>query len=71
MREAARAKEELAVADHAAYRAKVHYHQAIRRLHAAGGSLREIAEAFRLTHQRVHQIIHQAVEATRGRQRKT
>ena len=45
VREAARAKEELAVAEHAAYRAKVHYHQAIRRLHAAGGSLREIAEA--------------------------
>ena len=70
VREAARAKEELAVAEHAAYRAKVHYHQAIRRLHAAGGSLREIAEAFRMSHQRVHQIINQAAEATR-RQRET
>jgi hypothetical protein len=68
VREAARAKEELAVADHAAYRAKVHYHQAIRRLHAAGGSLREIAEAFRMSHQRVHQIINEAAEATRRRQ---
>ena len=67
VREAARAKEELAVADHAAYRAKVHYHQAIRRLHAAGGSLREIAEAFRMSHQRVHQIINEAAEATRRR----
>ena len=67
VREAARAKEELAVAEHAAYRAKVHYHQAIRRLHAAGGSLREIAEAFRMSHQRVHQIINQAAEATRRR----
>src|SRR5829696_2280394 len=67
VREAARAKEELAVAEHAAYRAKVHYHQAIRRLHAAGGSLREIAEAFRLSHQRVHQIINEAAEATRRR----
>jgi ClpX C4-type zinc finger len=67
VREAARAKEDLAVADHAAYRAKVHYHQAIRRLHAAGGSLREIAQAFRLSHQRVHQIINQAAEATRRR----
>jgi hypothetical protein len=47
VREAERAKEELAVAQHAAYRAKVDYHQAIRRLHAAGGSLREIAEALR------------------------
>jgi AraC-like DNA-binding protein len=71
VREAARAKEELAVAEHAAYRAKVHYHQAIRRLHAAGGSLREIAEAFRMSHQRVHQIINQATEATRRRQRET
>jgi ClpX C4-type zinc finger len=68
VREAARAKEELAVAEHAAYRAKVHYYQAIRRLHAAGGSLREIADAFRLSHQRVHQIINEAAEAT-GRRR--
>jgi ClpX C4-type zinc finger len=67
VREAARAKEELAVAEHAAYRAKVHYHQAIRGLHAAGGSLREIAEALRMSHQRVHQIINEAAEATRRR----
>jgi ClpX C4-type zinc finger len=67
VREAARAKEQLAVAQHAAYRVKAHYHQAIRRLHAAGGSLREIAEAFRLSHQRVHQIINEAAEATRRR----
>jgi hypothetical protein len=57
VREAERAKEQLAVAQQAAYRAKVDYHQAIRRLHAAGGSLREIAAALRLSHQRVHQII--------------
>jgi hypothetical protein len=36
-------------------------------LHAAGGPLREIAEAFRMSHQRVHQIINQAAEATRRR----
>src|SRR5215210_7941881 len=48
VREAERAKEQLAVSEHAAYRAKVDYHQAIRRLHAAGGSLREIAEALRM-----------------------
>jgi hypothetical protein len=64
VREAERAKEQLAVSQHAAYRAKVDYHQAIRRLHAAGGSLREIAEALRLSHQRVHQIIDEA-EPTR------
>ena len=68
VREAARAKEELAVAEHGAYRAKIHYHQAIRRLHAAGGSLREIAEALRMSHQRVHQIINEVAEATRRRE---
>lgn len=67
VREAMRAKEELAVAEHAAYRAKANYHQAIRRLHAAGGSLRDIAEAFRMSHQRVHQIIVEVAEATRRR----
>jgi len=70
VREAERAKEQLAVAQHAAYRAKVDYHQAIRRLHAAGGSLREIAEALRLSHQRVHQIIEEAAESTRRRWRR-
>jgi ClpX C4-type zinc finger len=70
MREAERAKEQLAVAQHAAYRAKVNYHQAIRRLHAAGGSLREIAEALRMSHQRVHQIIEEAAEPTRRRWRR-
>jgi hypothetical protein len=67
VREAERAKEQLAVAQHSAYRAKVDYHQAIRRLHAAGGSLREIAEALRLSHERVHQIIEEAAEPTRRR----
>jgi DNA invertase Pin-like site-specific DNA recombinase len=67
VREAERAKEQLAVSQHATYRAKVDYHQAIRRLHAAGGSLREIAEALRMSHQRVHQIIEEAAEPTRRR----
>ena len=67
VREAERAKEQLAVAQHAAFRAKVDYHQAIRRLHAAGGSLREIAEALCMSHQRVHQIIDEAAEPTRRR----
>lgn len=38
-------------------RARLDYHHAIRRLHAAGGSMREIAEALDLSHQRVHQIV--------------
>ena len=65
MPEAERAKKQLAVAQHAAFRAKVDYQQAVRLLHAAGGSLREIAEALRMSHQRVHQIIEEAAEATR------
>ena len=55
------------MAQHAASRAKVDCHQAIGRLHAAGGSLREIAEALRMRHQRVHQIIDGAAEPTRRR----
>jgi hypothetical protein len=70
VREAERAKEQVAVAQHAAYRAKVDYHLAIRRLHAAGGSLREIVEALRMSHQRVHQIIEEAAEPTRRRWRR-
>lgn len=42
--------------------AKDGYHQAIRRLYLTGASMREIAEALDLSHQRVHQII----EATGG-----
>ena len=43
--------------DYEAERARLNYQHAIRRLHAAGGSLREIAEALGLSHQRVHQIV--------------
>jgi Clp amino terminal domain, pathogenicity island component len=42
---------------HDADRAKLDYHHAIRRLHAAGGSMREIADELDLSHQRVHQIV--------------
>lgn len=37
--------------------AQVGYQHAIRQLHAAGASLREIAEALGLSYQRVHQIV--------------
>ncbi len=47
----------VAEAQHQVELAKADYHHAIRRLHFAGGSLREIAEALQLSHQRVHQII--------------
>jgi hypothetical protein len=65
VRDAEAARERLIESQHAAEQARVDYHHAIRRLHAAGGSLREIAEVLRLSHQRVHQIIDEAAEPTR------
>ena len=70
VREAKAAREFLLASQHAAERAKVDYHHAIRRLHVAGGSLREIAEALGLSHQRVHQIVDEAAEPTRWRWRR-
>jgi ribosomal protein S14 len=37
--------------------AKAEYRRAVRRLHLAGASMREVAEALGISHQRVHQII--------------
>jgi hypothetical protein len=48
---------EIAEHERAALLARGEYHTAIRRLHLAGGSLREIAEALSLSHQRVQQIV--------------
>ena len=48
---------ELADAELAALLDRAHYHTAVRRLHLAGGSLREIAQALSLSHQRVQQIV--------------
>ena len=48
---------DLAEADRQALVARAEYHTAVRRLHLAGASLREIAEALALSHQRVHQIV--------------
>jgi hypothetical protein len=46
--------------------ARVDYQHVIRRLHAAGGSMREIAEELGLSHQRVHQIVDAGPEDARG-----
>ena len=48
---------DLADADRQALLARAEYHTAIRRLHLAGASLREIAEALSLSHQRIQQIV--------------
>lgn len=47
-------------AEHDAEVARAEFHRAVRRLQLAGGSLREIAEALGMSHQRVHQIVESA-----------
>jgi hypothetical protein len=44
-------------AEHQLLTTRADYHAAVRRLHLAGGSLREIADALGLSHQRVQQIV--------------
>jgi ClpX C4-type zinc finger protein len=51
------ARAEILDAELKAHLAAAEYHTAIRRLHLAGGSLREIAQALELSHQRVQQIV--------------
>jgi hypothetical protein len=57
LNEARELRSRLLELQHDADRAKLDYHHAIRRLHAAGGSMREIADVLDLSHQRVHQIV--------------
>lgn len=70
--EAKDVRERLLDLQHEEERAQADYHHAIRRLQAAGGSLREIAAELGLSHQRVHQIVgaEAAVEGPRRRQRR-
>jgi ribosomal protein L24E len=64
------AQEALVEADHAAEVAKARFHRAVRRLQLSGASLRELAAALNLSHQRVHQIVETAGGARRwGRRR--
>src|SRR3954471_224610 len=63
--EARKARSRLLELQRDAERAQVDYHHEIRRLHAAGGSLREIADALGLRHQRVHKIV-EAEESDAG-----
>jgi len=65
---AARAAEaRLVDAERAADIARAEFKHAVRRLHLAGGSLREIADALGLSHQRIHQIVEEAGGARRWR----
>ena len=57
LREARQRRDRLLELQHEADRERLEYQYAIRRLHAAGASMREIAEQLGLSHQRVHQIV--------------
>jgi hypothetical protein len=57
LREARESRDRMLEAQHALESARADYGHAIRRLHAEGGSLREIAESLGLSHQRVHQLV--------------
>jgi hypothetical protein len=57
LRVAMETRDRLLELQHEAERARADHHHAIGRLHAAGGSMREIAESLGLSHQRIHQII--------------
>jgi hypothetical protein len=62
---ARQAQEQLVEADHAAEVAKAQFHRAVRRLHLSGASLRELAAALHLSHQRIYQIVETAGGARR------
>jgi hypothetical protein len=57
LREAREARDRLIRFEREADLARVGYQHAIRRLHAGGASLREIADALGVSYQRVHQIV--------------
>jgi DNA-binding MarR family transcriptional regulator len=67
LQEAKGVRERLLDLQHEVDRARVDYQHVIRRLHAAGGSMREIAEELGLSHQRVHQIVDAGPEDARLR----
>jgi hypothetical protein len=54
---AQKAATELAEAERQLLVSRAEYHTAIRRLHLGGSSLREVAEALGLSHQRIQQIV--------------
>jgi hypothetical protein len=67
--QAKRAEERLIEAEQDAEIARAEFHRAVRRLHLNGASLRELAGALRLSHQRIHQIVEAAGGARRWRNR--
>jgi ClpX C4-type zinc finger len=68
--EASRAEERLIEAECGVEVARADFHRAVRRLNLGGASLREIASALGLSHQRVHQIVEGAGGGRRWRKRR-
>ncbi len=60
LKKAQAAGSRLTEAERQAQLARAEYHTVVRRLHLGGGSLREIAQALALSHQRVQQIVNVA-----------
>ena len=69
LEEARQAERRLIDAENDAEVARAAFHRAVRRAHLHGASLRELADAFRVSHQRVHQIVEAAGGARRWRRR--
>jgi hypothetical protein len=65
------ARERLGELQEETERGRTEFHQAIRRLHAAGASMRDVAEALGLSHQRVHQIVNGGGEMATPARRRT
>jgi hypothetical protein len=57
LREAKAARARMEELEDATWDARAHFHSSVRRLHHGGASLREIAAALGMSHQRVHQIV--------------
>jgi hypothetical protein len=66
LHDALTARDRLTALQEEAERGRLAYYQAVRRLHSSGVSMRDIAEALSLSHQRVHQIVNGGEQMARA-----